>query len=147
MKIAVGADHGGVDYKNEIKVMLEGQGHEIIDFGTYDHESVDYNDYALKVAQAVAQNEAEAGILICGTGIGMSIMANKVDGIRAALVSDTFTAKATREHNNSNVLAMGGRTISKDLALEIADIWVNTKFSNDERHVRRIRKIDNYHGE
>ncbi len=147
MKIAMGADHGGYDHKEVIKVFLSKQGHEIIDFGTYDHNSTDYNDYAIKVAQAVSHREVDRGILICGTGVGMSIMANKVEGVRAALVHDLFTAEATRLHNDSNVLTMGGRVISVDLAKQIADVWVNTPFSNDERHVRRIHKIDNYKGE
>lgn len=147
MKIALGADHGGVGHKNKVKEMLLEQGHEVIDFGTNGTDSVDYNDYAIKVAEAVRDHQVDRGILVCGTGVGMSVMANKVKGIRAALVSDLFTAKATREHNDSNVLAMGGRTIPEDLAVKIADVWVNTKFSNDERHVRRIGKIDHYKGE
>ena len=147
MRIAMGADHGGLEHKNTIKEFLEKQGHEVIDFGTNNKDSVDYNDYALPVANAVKNKEVDKGILVCGTGIGMSIMANKVEGVRAALVHDLFTAEATRLHNDSNVLAMGGRVIDVDLALKIADVWVNTPFSNEERHIRRINKINNYKGE
>ena len=147
MKIAMAADHGGFEHKNEVRDFLIKQGHEVIDYGTNSSDSVDYNEYAQKVAEAVKNKEVERGILVCGTGVGMSIMANKVEGVRAALVSDLFTAEATRLHNDSNVLAMGGRIISKDLAVQISDIWVNTPFSNEDRHMRRIGKIDNYKGE
>ena len=141
MKIALGADHGGVGHKDEIKKHLEGRGFEVVDHGTYTTDSIDYNDYALKVAHAVANKEADKGILVCGTGVGMSIMANKVKGVRAALVHDLFTAEATRSHNDSNVLTMGARVISVELALQIVDTWVDTEFSNEERHKRRISKI------
>lgn len=147
MKIAIGADHGGYLHKEEIKKFLSNQGHEVTDFGTDSENSVDYNDYALKVAYGVRDKKYDRGILVCGTGVGMSIMANKVEGIRAALVHDLFTAEATRLHNNSNVLTMGGRIVSIEKAVEIADVWVNTEFSNEERHVRRVSKIDNYKGE
>ncbi len=141
MKIAIGADHGGFVLKEEIKKSLVEKGYDITDFGTLDGKSTDYNDHALLVATKVAEGEFDRGILICGTGIGMSIQANKVKGIRAALVHDLFTAKATRLHNNSNVLAMGGRILGPGLALEIVDVWLNTEFSNEKRHVRRIGKI------
>ena len=144
MKIALGADHGGFLLKEDIKAFLLKNGHVVEDFGTYSEDSVDYNEPAIKVAEGVRDNVYDRGILVCGTGIGMSIMANKVEGVRAALVHDLFTAKATREHNDSNVLAMGGRVIEKDLALQIVDIWVGTEFSNEERHQRRINKIDTY---
>lgn len=147
MKIAIGADHGGFDHKEVILKHLKDLGFDVIDYGTYDANSVDYNDIAIKVSKAVSSGEFDRGILICGTGIGMSIMANKVKGIRAALVHDLFTAEATRLHNDTNVLAMGGRVISIELALKIVDIWINTDFSNEERHVRRINKINNYKGE
>ena len=147
MKIALGADHGGRSHKDAIKKHLLAQNIEVIDFGTNEDSSVDYNDYALDVAHAVVNKEADKGILVCGTGIGMSVMANKVKGIRAALVHDLFTAKATREHNDTNVLAMGGRVISEELALEIVDVWVHTEFSNEERHIRRVGKIDSYMSE
>ncbi|MFK5884134.1 MAG: ribose 5-phosphate isomerase B [Candidatus Izemoplasma sp.] len=146
MKIGIGSDHGGFSHKESIIKHLKKQGFEVIDYGCNSEESVDYNDYAIKVSEAVRDNEVDKGILICGTGIGMSVQANKVKGIRAALVHDLFTAEATRLHNNSNVLAMGGRVINVEKALNIVDIWVNTEFSNDERHNRRINKINNYKG-
>lgn len=144
MKIAVGADHGGFDLKEDIKAFLINEGHDVTDMGTHSSTSTDYNDHALKVAEGVRDHLFERGILVCGTGIGMSIMANKVHGVRAALVHDLFSAKATRLHNNSNVLTMGGRVIDPDLALKIVKIWVDTPFSNEERHVRRVTKIDQY---
>ena len=147
MKIALGADHGGYSHKEVIKAHLIKRGFEVKDFGTYSEDSVDYNDFAIPVAESVRDHQYDRGILICGTGIGMSVMANKVRGIRAALVHDLFTAEATRLHNDSNVLAMGGRVIELDKALKIVDIWVDTPFSNEERHVRRIAKIDSYKGE
>lgn len=146
MKIGIGADHGGFLHKEEIKKHLENNGFEVVDFGCYSTESADYNEAAIAVSEAVRDNKVEKGILVCGTGIGMSIQANKVSGIRAALVHDLFTAEATRLHNNTNVLAMGGRVISVELALKIVDIWVNTEFSNEARHLRRISKINNYKG-
>jgi len=147
MKIALGADHGGFNHKEAIKVHLIERGFEVKDFGTYSEDSVDYNDYAKLVAESVRDHKYDRGILVCGTGIGMSIMANKVDGIRAALVHDLFTAEATRLHNDTNILAMGGRVIELEKALKIVDIWVDTEFSNEERHIRRISKIDSYKGE
>lgn len=147
MKIAIGADHGGFDHKEVIFKHLKDKGFEVVDFGTYSSDSVDYNDFAVKVATGVSKKEYDRGILICGTGIGMSVMANKVEGIRAALVHDLFTAEATRLHNDSNILAMGGRIISIELALQIVDIWIGTEFSNEDRHIRRVKKINNYKGE
>ncbi len=147
MKIAIGADHGGFDHKEVIFKHLKDKGFEVVDFGTYSSDSVDYNDFAVKVATGVSKKEYDRGILICGTGIGMSVMANKVEGIRAALVHDLFTAEATRLHNDSNILAMGGRIISIELALQIVDIWIGTEFSNEDRHIRRVEKINNYKGE
>ena len=141
MKIAFGCDHGGFVLKKEVIEYLEKNGHEVIDFGTNDEKSVDYPMYALAVAECVKEGKADRGILICGTGIGLSISANKVPGIRCAAVSDTFTARATRQHNNSNVLAMGGRTLGPGLAVGIVDIFLNTPFSGDERHQRRIDGI------
>lgn len=142
MKIAIGSDHGGFEYKKEIISMLTEQGHNVKDFGTYTTDSCDYPEYAKSVAKAVADNVYERGILICGTGIGMSIVSNKFKGIRAALCSDTFSAKATREHNDSNILCLGARVISLDLAKEITSIWIDTPFSNEERHIRRINMIE-----
>lgn len=144
MKIALGADHGGFLLKEEVKNHLESKGYDIKDFGTYSTESTDYNEFGIAVAEAVGSGEYSHGILVCGTGIGMSIMANKVKGVRAALVHDLFTAKATRLHNDSNVLTMGGRVIGGGLALEIVDVWLETEFSEQERHERRINKINKY---
>jgi len=147
VKIAIGADHGGFDHKEVIFKHLKDLGFDVVDFGTYATNSVDYNEFAKNVSEGVSRGEFDRGILICGTGIGMSVMANKVQGIRAALVHDLFTAEATRLHNDTNVLAMGGRVISIELALKIVDIWINTEFSNEDRHIRRIDKINNYKGE
>ena len=147
MKIAMGADNGGYSHKEAIKKHLIERGFEVKDFGTFSEESTDYNDYALLVAESVRDKEYDRGILVCGTGIGMSVMANKVCGIRAALVHDLFTAEATRLHNDSNVLTMGGRVIELEKALKIVDIWIDTEFSNEERHIRRVNKINSYKGE
>lgn len=136
--IAIGSDHGGYELKLEVIKHLKERGFEVRDYGCDSTASCDYPVYAQAVANAVAGGECELGILICGTGIGMSIAANKVDGIRAALCSDCFSAQATKEHNNANILCMGARTIGMGLALMITDIFVDTPFSNDERHVRRI---------
>lgn len=140
MKIALGCDHGGLSLKKEIIKHLESKNIEVKDFGTYTEESCDYPVYALKVAEEVAAENFELGILICGTGIGISISANKVPGIRAALCSDTFSAHAAREHNNANILALGARVIGTGLALDIVDTFLNAKFQGD-RHQRRIDKI------
>lgn len=136
--IAIGCDHGGFQYKQEIIKHLQARGIEVKDCGCYDESSCDYPVYAKAVTDEVAGGSCELGILICGTGIGMSMAANKMQGIRAALCSDCFSAQATREHNNANVLCMGARTIGLGLAIMIADIFIDTPFSNDERHIRRI---------
>lgn len=141
MKIAIGADHGGVELKAEVEKYLESQGHEYRDFGAFSTAAVDYPDIAVQVAEAVKNGEADRGILICGTGIGMSIAANKVPGIRCALLSDVYSAKCTRDHNDANVMAMGARVIGPGLALEIVDAYLNKDFSNGERHVNRLKKI------
>ncbi|MGZ4106810.1 MAG: ribose 5-phosphate isomerase B [Tumebacillaceae bacterium] len=140
MKIAIAADHGGFTLKETIKKQLESLGLEYHDFGSYSEESVDYPDYGIQVAEAVAKGEYERGILICGTGLGMSIVANKVPGIRCALLHDTFSAKATREHNDTNVMAMGARVIGPGLAEEIVHLWLTTEFSGG-RHQNRLDKI------
>ena len=140
--IALGCDHGGFELMQEVKAHLEKRGFEFKDFGCYSTDSVDYPEYAKKVAHAVADGECELGILICGTGIGISIAANKVKGIRAALCADCFSAQATKEHNNANILAMGARTTGPGLALKIVDTFLDTPFSNDERHIRRIDMIE-----
>ena len=142
MKIALGCDHGGLNLKNEIAKYLIETGMEIKDFGTYTTDSCDYPDIALPVAEAVVSKEVDFGILICGTGIGISIAANKVPGVRAALCSDTFSAHATREHNNANILAMGERVVGKGLALDIVKTFIESKFEGD-RHMLRIDKITN----
>lgn len=140
--IAIGCDHGGFAYKQMLMQHLQDRNLPYEDFGTYTPDSCDYPDYAIPVAKAVASGEAEKGILICGTGIGMSIAANKVKGIRAAVCGDAFSARATREHNDANILCMGARVISEAKALEITDIFLDTPFSEDERHKRRISKIE-----
>ena len=139
--IALGCDHGGYDLKLEVIKYLEEKGFEYKDFGC-SGETCDYPIYARKVGQAIIDGECDKGILICGTGIGISITANKMKGIRCALCSDTFSAKATRQHNNANVLAMGGRVLGVGKAIEIVDVFLNTPFSEDERHIRRIDMIE-----
>lgn len=146
MKIAIGCDHGGYDLKNIILPLLNELGHEVTDFGTYSSESMDYPDVAIPVAEAVRDNKFDRGILICGTGIGMSITANKVKGIRAALVHDLFTAQATRHHNNSNILCMGGRIVGPSIALSIVELWLGNDFDGG-RHINRINKISKYESE
>lgn len=142
MKVAIGADHGGFNYKNRVKEYLVACGFDVLDAGTFSADSCDYPQIAHKVAAMVANGEAEKGILICGTGIGMSIAANKIHGIRAALCSDTFSAKATREHNDSNILCLGERVIGEGLMLDIVQVWLDTPFSNGERHIKRISMIE-----
>ena len=140
--IALGCDHGGYELMQEVKKHLEERGLEYKDFGCNGPESLDYPDYGKKVAQAIVDGECEKGILICGTGIGISITANKFKGIRAALCTDCFTAEATRLHNDANILAMGGRVVGPGLALKIVDTFLDTPFSGDERHIRRINMIE-----
>ena len=139
--IAISADHSGLTLKKEIITHLEKRGIVCKDFGTFTEESCDYPDTALVVAQAVAEGECEKGIVICGTGIGVSITANKVHGIRCALCGDCFSAEATRQHNDANVLALGARVTGPGLAIKIVDTFLDTPFSNGERHIRRIAKI------
>lgn len=141
MKIAMANDHGAVEYKQEIKAMLEGMGHTIEDFGTNSLEAIDYADAVTPACDSVVSKQNERAIVLCGTGIGASITANKIDGIRCALLHDTFSAKATRDHNDTNVMALGQRVIGIELAKAIVKVWVETPFSNDERHARRVQKI------
>ena len=141
MKLAIGCDHGGINLKPVLVKYLEGKNIEYVDFGTYTTESTDYNIYAEKVANAVASGECDKGIIICGTGIGVSIVANKVKGIRCAHCHDVFSAKMTRLHNDANVLAFGERVIGPGLMLEIVDAFLTTEFSFDERHQRRVDRI------
>lgn len=140
MKLAIGCDHGGFILKGEVINHLKGKGIEFEDFGTYSAESCDYPDIAEKVTDAIVSKTCDLGIIICGTGIGISIAANKVPGIRAALCSDTFSAHACREHNNANILALGERVIGKGLALDIVDTFLKTEFEGG-RHEKRINKI------
>ena len=140
--IAIGSDHGGFELKQEIMAHLEKRGLEYKDFGTYTPESCDYPVYGKAVARAVASGACDRGIIICGTGIGISITANKIPGIRAALCTDCFCAEATRLHNDANILALGGRVVGPGLALKIVDAFLDTPFSGDERHKRRISMIE-----
>lgn len=140
--IALGCDHGGFALMKEVISYLEKNNLEYKNFGCYDEKSVDYPVYAKSVASAVSAGECEKGILICGTGIGISIAANKVPGIRCALCTDCFSAEATRQHNDANILAMGGRVVGPGLAVKIVDTFLNTAFSEDERHKRRISMIE-----
>ncbi len=141
--IALGCDHGGINLKNAVIKYLKKNNIEYTDFGCYTDESVDYPVYAYKVANAVAGKKAEFGILCCGTGIGISIAANKVKGIRAAVVSNEFGAEMTRRHNNANILCMGGRVTTEEDAVKFADIFLNTPFSQDEeRHIRRVQMLE-----
>ena len=141
MKIAIGCDHGAIDLKNKIVAHLEGKGFEVKDFGTYTKASCDYPEFAGAAAKAVASGECEKGIVLCTTGIGVSIAANKIDGIRCALLSDLWSAKMTRLHNDTNVMALGAGIVGKNLALEIVDVWLGTEFSGGERQARRIEKM------
>ena len=140
--IGLGCDHGGLELKKVVMDYLDSQNIEYKDFGTYTSESCDYPVYGKAVANAIVNGECDKGIIICGTGIGISIAANKIKGIRAALCHDVFSAKATREHNNANILAMGARVIGPGLAIEIVKAFLKTEFSNDERHIRRISMIE-----
>ena len=140
VKIALGSDHGGYELKEYIKQHLEEKGVEYIDYGTKSTESVDYPEFGKKVAEAVKNGECERGIVCCGTGIGISISANKVPGIRCALCSDCYSARMSREHNNANVLALGARVTGRDLAFEIVDVWLKSEFQAG-RHERRVNKI------
>ena len=141
MKIAIGSDHGAFALKSKFISHLEAQGHEVKDFGTYSLASCDYPDFAGAAAKAVASGECEKGIVLCTTGIGISIAANKVKGIRCALLSDLMSAKMTREHNDTNMMAMGAAIVGEMLALKIVDTWIGTEFSQEEKHQRRINKV------
>lgn len=140
--IALGCDQAGFELMQDVKTYLTGNGYEFKDFGTYSTEACDYPVYGKLVANAIASGECDKGILVCGTGIGISIAANKVPGIRAAVCTDCFTAEATRQHNDANVLALGGRVVGKGLALKIVETFLTTPFSNAERHIRRVNMLD-----
>ena len=141
MKIAIGCDHGALDLKNVMVKHLKNKGYEVADFGTYTAASCDYPEFAAAAAKAVASGECDKGIVLCTTGIGVSITANKVKGIRCALLSDLMSARLTREHNDTNMMAIGAGVVGQMLALQIADTWLETDFSGDERHQRRINKL------
>ena len=141
MKIAIGCDHGALELKNALIPHLEQRGYQVKDFGTYTADSCDYPDFAGVAAKAVAAGECEKGIVLCTTGIGVSIVANKIRGIRCALLSDVMSARMTREHNDTNMMALGAGVVGQMLALEIVDTWLGTEFSHNERHQRRIDKL------
>ena len=141
MKISIGCDHGSLALKNKMVAHLEAKGYEVKDCGTYTTDSCDYPDFVVPAAKAVASGECEKGIVLCTTGIGVSIDANKVKGIRCALLSDVMSARLTREHNDTNMMAIGAGVVGEMLALEILDTWLDTEFSHNERHQRRIDKV------
>ena len=141
MKIAIGCDHGALDLKNTLAAHLNKQGHQVVDFGTHTLVSCDYPDFAAPAAKAVAAGTCDKGIVLCTTGIGVSITCNKVKGIRCALLSDVMSARMTREHNDTNMMAIGAGVVGQMLALEIADTWLGTEFSGEARHQRRIDKM------
>ena len=141
MKISIGCDHGALALKNKLVSWLEAKGHEVKDFGTYTLDSCDYPEFAAAAAKAVASGECEKGIVLCTTGIGVSISANKIDGIRCALLADVWSAKMTRLHNDTNMMALGAGIVGPKLAFEIAEVWLNTPFSGSPRHQKRIDKI------
>lgn len=141
--IGIGSDHGGFSLKKTVIQHLKEKGYEVKDYGCYSEESCDYPIYAKAVAQGIKNGEITGGILICGTGIGISIAANKIPGIRAASCTDTFSARAAKGHNHANILALGERVIGKGLALDIVDTFLEAEFSNDGRHIRRIEMIEN----
>ncbi len=145
MKIGIGSDHGGFELKEYVKEYLQKSDLEFIDYGTYSKDSVDYPEFGEKVARAVISKEVDRGIVICGTGIGISISANKVKGIRCALCSDTYSARMSMEHNNANILALGGRVLGVDLALEIVSTWIKAEFQGG-RHEIRVNKISDIEG-
>ena len=142
MKIAIGSDHGGFELKEIVKKHLIGRGFEVEDCGTYSLDSCDYPIFGKAVAKKVASGECEKGIVVCTTGIGISIAANKVKGVRCALCSEPLSAKMTRLHNDANVLAMGGKLVGENLALEITDVFLDTPFSAEEKHIRRVNLLE-----
>ncbi len=141
MRIAIGSDHGGFELKEYLKKYLDKKGIKYKDLGTFSTKSCDYPDFGSKVGAAVGYGDFEKGLLICTTGIGMSIVANKIKGIRASLCHDVFSARYAREHNDANILTLGGRVIDSGLAKEIVKVWLNTDFSGEERHLKRLNKI------
>jgi ribose 5-phosphate isomerase B len=141
MQIGLACDHGGFELKEELKALLKSRGAEPIDMGTFNKDAVDYPDFGILVAEKISRGELEKGILICGTGIGMSIVANKFPGVRAALVNDLYSSRFSREHTDANILVIGGRIVGKDLAKEIVKVWLDTPFAGG-RHKRRLEKIE-----
>lgn len=141
MQIGLASDHGGFQLKEELKSFLKSSGHEPVDMGCDGESPVDYPDVGILVAEKITSGELKRGILICGTGVGMSVVANKFPGVRAALANDLFSARFSREHNDSNILVMGGRLIGKDLAKEIVRVWIETPFAGG-RHIRRLEKVE-----
>ena len=141
MKISIGCDHGALALKTAVKAHLEAQGHEVLDFGTDSTDSCDYPDFAVPAARAVAEGTCQRGIVLCTTGIGVSIAANKIKGIRCALLSDLMSARLTREHNDANMMALGAGVVGEKLALEIVDTFLSTPFSGGARHLRRLEKL------
>lgn len=139
--VAIASDHAGPSMKEALKTVLEERGFEVIDLGTHGPESVDYPDYGKAVGEAVTSGQAKLGIVICGTGIGISIAANRIPGVRAAVCHDATSARLAREHNDANVLALGARLVGPEVALDCLDAFIGTKFSGGERHVRRIGKL------
>lgn len=146
MRIALGSDHGGLELKNHLVSYLTENGYEVLDFGTYTNDSCDYPDYAYPAALAIKNNQADFGIVICTTGIGVSIVANKVKGVRCSLVTNVEDAILTKEHNNSNCLALGAKNVSLELAVDIVDAWLNAEFAGG-RHLNRVKKISIVEGE
>ena len=142
MKVGIGNDHAAVELKMQIKEFIESMGHEVVNYGVDTAESCNYPEIGEKVGRAVADGEVDCAVLICGTGVGISIAANKVNGVRAAVCSDVTTAHLVKEHNDANILAMGARVTGPGLALKIVDTFLDTPFSNDERHIRRIKMIE-----
>lgn len=141
MKIAIGCDHGALALKDKLISHLEAKGYSVQDFGTYSSDSCDYPDFCAAAAKAVARGECNRGIVLCTTGIGASIAANKIKGVRCALLSDLMSARLTRLHNDTNVMALGAAVVGEGLAKEIVDEWLTTEFSNDQRHIRRVQKV------
>ena len=141
MRIAIAADHAGFELKKDIADHLRRGGHQVLDLGTHSHDPVDYPDFAVIVGEAITTGEAERGVLICGSGVGVSVAANKIKGIRAGLCHDIYSAHQGVEHDDMNVLVMGARVIGPELALELTDAFVEARFSREERHLRRVRKV------
>lgn len=142
MKLVIGNDHAAVELKNEIKAYLEGKGHEVINIGTDTHDSCNYPEYGEKAGRMVAAGEVDGGVLICGTGVGISIAANKVKGVRAAVCSESVTARLVKEHNNANIIAFGARIVGSEMAKAIVDAWLDAEYIGSGRHERRVNMIE-----